>query len=168
MFLRVSSEAPQGWHNLIKEQLFKSTSAFAKAPLPMEALRLLREKIETHPDLSANAMEQSMVQLLCGGGKIHERPEHPTATSNRYAQFILQYNGYWAAGEDKEAVSGWVSDMRSSLLPWTSGAYINYVDDTIPEASRLDVYFGEDASRLKALKDRYDPDRVFSFPHGLP
>jgi len=168
MFLRVSPEAPLGWHNLVNSQLFKSTSAFVTTPLSMDALSLLREKIEAHPRLAAPAIERSMVQLLCGGGKVHEEPEYPTATSNRCAQFILQYNGYWSADEDREAVRGWVNEMRSSLLPWTSGAYINYVDDEIPEANRAEVYFGDDTPRLRTLKDRYDPDRVFSFPHGLP
>ena len=166
-FLRISPEAPRGWHNLIKQQLFKSTSAFADSPLPPEALSLLRHSLESHPVLHAAPSQIGMVQLLAGGGKVAEPPEHPTATDHRKSLFILQYNGYWTAPEDRRPVQCWTTGIRTSLLPWTSGAYINYVDDEIPEPDRQATYFGADAPRLLQLKAAYDPKRVFSYPHGL-
>jgi FAD/FMN-containing dehydrogenase len=166
-FLRVSKEAPLGWHDAVKQQQFKSTSSFADLPFPSHAIVALKKHLENHPPLQTVPQEQSMIRLLGSGGAIRDHGPHPVAAPHRQALFIVQYNGYWHNVEDAEAVQEWTNAARKLFSLYTVGAYSNYVDDQIPAVERDTAYFGDLAPRLRFVKKRVDPNNLFSFPHSL-
>jgi len=168
IFAGVDPQHPQ-WmlHPHNDRQAFKSTSAVANQTFPAEALGLLRSKLEAAPpqtDWETN--EPSMVQLLAGQGAPGRLPVHATAVPHRPAQFVVQYDAYWTDPADAARSTDWIEDVRTTMLPYAGGAYVNYVDSRItnyPEA-----YYGPNLERLIAVKSDVDPENIFSFQQSVP
>lgn len=148
------------------QQIFKSTSAAAPKPLPAAGIAVLKQYLEAVPPLSKPPVQPSMVQLLPGGGAVARVPKDETAVYLRDAQFIVQYDGYWAAPEDGDKTIDWVEAFRTAMLPYAGGAYVNYVDSRL--TNYLEAYYGPNLERLSEVKRRYDPHDVFNFPQGIP
>jgi FAD/FMN-containing dehydrogenase len=60
-----------------------------------------------------------------------------------------------------------VSEVRDSLgaLVGQTG-YVNYIDPAMPNWAT--AYYGDNLPRLQDIAKRYDPDKVFAFPQGIP
>jgi len=52
------------------------------------------------------------------------------------------------------------------MLPYTSGAYVNYTDASIEDWPR--AYYGANLERLVRVKRNYDPENVFNFAQSIP
>jgi len=53
------------------------------------------------------------------------------------------------------------------MLPYASGAYVNYHDASLGENWLID-YYGDNVDRLKKVKGMYDPDNFFRFDQSIP
>jgi FAD/FMN-containing dehydrogenase len=153
-------------HKHSDEQIFKSTSAFAFDPFPEAAIQLLKRSLEQVPKLECAPSQPSMVQLLPGGGYPSRIKPDATAIYARHARFIVQYDAYWTAPVDGARTIAWVEALRTSMQPYTRGAYVNYVDDRIKDW--LQEYYGPNLPRLVAAKKKYDPEDLFRFPQSIP
>jgi len=167
-FAGVDPTRPQ-WilHPHNDRQFFKSTSAVAKQPFPADALTLLKAKIEAAPaqtDWETN--EPSMIQLLAGGGAPGRVPVDATAVPHRAAQFVVQYDAYWTDPADQQKSEDWIEGVRTAMLPFAGGAYVNYVDSRIVDY--LDAYYGPNLQRLVSVKKAADPANVFAFQQSVP
>jgi FAD/FMN-containing dehydrogenase len=152
-------------HNDI--QPFKSTSAIATALFPAEALDTLKTKIEAAPPQTAwETNEPSMIQLLASGGAPGNVGISDTAVPHRLAKFVMQYDTYWTDPGDAQRSMDWIESFRTAMLPYASGAYVNYVDSTIKDY--LNEYYGPNLPRLARIKTSVDPENVFSFPQSIP
>ncbi|HVT11912.1 MAG TPA: FAD-binding oxidoreductase [Fimbriimonadaceae bacterium] len=148
-------------------QLFKSMSAIATEPFPQKAIEMLKTALENVPPLSAPPSQPSMVQLLGGGGKVSEIAKDATAVWHRDAKFVVQYDGYWTAPQDKKPTMDWAINLRNSLLPYANGAYVNYHDATLGP-NYMNEYFRGNAERLTKVKRQYDPGNFFRFAQSIP
>jgi FAD/FMN-containing dehydrogenase len=148
-------------------QLFKSTSAIATKIMPIEGLEMIKSALENVPPLSAPPSQPSMVQLLGGGGQAAVPKWNDTAVYYRDALFIVQYDGYWTAVQDEQPTIDWVVNLRKSMLPYASGAYVNYVDTALGP-DWLEQYYGGNLPRLREVKKKYDPHNFFNFPQSIP
>ena len=167
-FAGVDPTRPQ-WilHPHNDRQFFKSTSAVAKAPFPADALALLKSKIEAAPpqtDWETN--EPSMIQLLAGGGAPGRVGIDATAVPHRSATFVVQYDTYWTDPADQQKSEDWIEGVRSAMLPYAAGAYVNYVDSRLDDY--LTSYYGPNLGRLVSIKKAIDPLNVFSFQQSIP
>ncbi len=52
------------------------------------------------------------------------------------------------------------------MLPWTRGAYVNYIDGNIADWPAQ--YHGDNFERLRQVKRAWDPENVFHFPQSIP
>jgi len=148
-------------------QAFKSTSAVATSLFPPDALKLLRAQLEAAPpqtDWETN--EPSMVQLLAGGGAPAQVPVDATAVPHRPAKFVVQYDSYWTDPADQQRSTDWIEAVRTTMLPYASGAYVNYVDSTLPNYANQ--YYGVNLPRLMVVKKAVDPGNFFSFQQSIP
>lgn len=148
------------------QQIYKATSALAMAPFDHAAISTMRQYLESAPPLSQAPSESSMVQLLPGGGAISRVAPEATAVFYRQARFIVQYDSFWTAPADGAPTMAWVQAFRNALLPWTQGAYVNYVDSQID--GYLRAYYGANLERLVQVKQAYDPTNLFNFPQSIP
>jgi FAD/FMN-containing dehydrogenase len=55
--------------------------------------------------------------------------------------------------------------MRTFLLPYLSGSYVNYIDPHFPDWAH--AYYGENLPRLQHVKAAYDPTCVFNFSQAI-
>jgi FAD/FMN-containing dehydrogenase/glycerophosphoryl diester phosphodiesterase len=170
-FGQVSPTNPNWRQGLREEQTFKSTSTAAPTYLPKEAIDKIRQRLENAPKFSGENYDVSMLRLLAAGGAVSAVPSDASALYHRQLAFLAQLDGYWpeAQAHDEKVegtVTTWVQDMRRDMAPWTRGAYVNYHDALLDKP--LVEYFGGNLPRLIEVKAKYDPDNVFSHPHGLP
>jgi FAD/FMN-containing dehydrogenase len=91
------------------------------------------------------------VKIRSVGGAVADVHPDATAYANRSANFSLT-----AFGADRDRVNA----AWAELYPHFTGLYVNFETDLRPE--RLDdAYPGATLLRLRGLKSRYDPDKVF-------
>ncbi|MGA9309315.1 MAG: BBE domain-containing protein, partial [Pseudonocardiaceae bacterium] len=67
--------------------------------------------------------------------------------------------------ERAAAVSS-MAQMRDRLTGIVGGgAYVNYLDAGMPNWAQ--AYYGDNLTRLRQVAQRYDPDRLFTFPQAI-
>ena len=94
----------------------------------------------------------------------------PTATAfaARKPQFDFDAIGQWADPTESSIHIPWLKNLWGRLDPHLTGtAYINHLaDDDRPEKIRES--FGENYSRLRQIKAKYDPDNLFRANANIP
>ncbi|MBA3450249.1 MAG: FAD-binding oxidoreductase [Chloroflexia bacterium] len=139
---------------------FKNTSALADEPLSPPAIATLVDGLRAAPTAS------NLVGLFPLGGAIGAIDPAATAFPHRRALFDLQYQAYWWEAAEEQADIAWVDDLRAAMAPYTTGAYVNYIDADLPNWAT--AYYGDNLARLEQVKTAYDPDDVFNGPQSIP
>jgi FAD/FMN-containing dehydrogenase len=139
---------------------FKNASSLAHDPLPSEAIATLVGHLRAAPFAS------NLVGFFPLRGAIARVDPAATAFPHRRALFDLQYQAYWWDDAAQPASLSWVSDLRAAMAPYTSGAYVNYIDTDLPNWES--AYYGTNLPRLQRVKTNYDPDDVFNGPQSIP
>jgi FAD/FMN-containing dehydrogenase len=138
---------------------FKNSSAVAHEPLPTAAIATLVDHLRGAPFAS------DLVGFFPLGGAIAAIDPEATAFPHRLARFDMQYQAYWWDDTAAQASLAWVRDLRAAMAPYTTGAYVNYVDADLPDWER--AYYGTNLPRLERAKKDYDPDNVFNGPQTI-
>ncbi|KAJ7102980.1 glucooligosaccharide oxidase [Mycena crocata] len=115
------------------------------------------------------------VQVELYGGSnsaINAVPLDSTAFSKRDTLFTIQMYASSANSAPPYPADGFtfVDGMANSIVSnspsnWSYGAYLNYADDRLANASTL--YYGSHYARLKSIKAAVDPLNTFRFPIGV-
>lgn len=112
---------------------------------------------------------QAGVSFAALGGAVADVAADATAFPHRDALAVAQYNVGWPYGQSPQAVAGdlaWLSGFRDAMTPVVgNSAYVNYPDPTLGDWHS--AYYGANYPRLQAVKRRYDPDALFSFPQSI-
>jgi FAD/FMN-containing dehydrogenase len=145
---------------LLRQEKFKNTSAYVYEPLTDEALGVLIHNLQTAPG------PVNVISFDTYGGQIGRIPENATAFPHRNALFVVQYLSYWEKDEDADKNIRWTEQFRNSMLPYTRGAYRDYIDSLI--ADWPTAYFEENLARLMEVKRKYDPESLFCFEQSIP
>jgi len=146
------------WHS--DHTSFKNTSAYAYRPFGDAAIATIVAALEQAPSAD------NLVQFDAYGGAVAAVPPRATAFFHRRPLFNLQYQAYWTSPSDAERNERWVEAFRRSMLPYTRGGYINYIDRNVVRWERY--YYGGNVARLRRVKRAWDPNNVFSFPQSIP
>jgi FAD/FMN-containing dehydrogenase len=96
------------------------------------------------------------------GGAYARVPEGETALAHRDAAWAVHALSLWTDPADDEANLAWTAQTLAGLRPYGHGAaHPNYVSDDRQE--RVRSFYGDETyERLVAVKDRWDPENVFS------
>jgi FAD/FMN-containing dehydrogenase len=88
---------------------------------------------------------------------------------HRNALFSAQYSTGWTAGAGAAGVGNqltWLRKYWNSMRRYASGqAYQNYIDPDL--ANWRQAYYGSNYARLAAVKQKYDPAGLFTFPQAI-
>jgi FAD/FMN-containing dehydrogenase len=134
-------------------------SEFFREPLPagtVEALVELFVQGRRHG-------EARKLDFMPWGGAYNRVPADATAFPHREELFLLEHSvvvppGFEAAATG--AARAWLSDSWELVHPSGSGGvYPNFPDADLPDEHR--AYWGGNLERVRHVKDRYDPERVF-------
>jgi FAD/FMN-containing dehydrogenase len=142
----------------LQRDSFFSTSDLYDAPLPPEGIQALLGAMTSAQ--ASGILGQILLDAM--GGALGRVAPDATAYPHRASWFSAEY---FADGAST-AAAAWSHGMRATMSAWTSGrAYVNYMDALITDPS---VYYGANYTRLKQVKTKYDPTRVFNLPQGVP
>jgi hypothetical protein len=111
------------------------------------------DAIEACPDFLGGIMLDPL------GGQINNVPATSSAFIHRDSNFIVSVTGINTKPYVPKATANWVKDTYLNMQRFFSEyKYQNYLD---PDITRLDAYFGVSTSKLLAVKEKYDPNKLF-------
>lgn len=94
------------------------------------------------------------------GGAINRVDTSETAFPHRDAAYNFGIFAGWSDPQRDDEVIGWTRDFHEAMAPYsTGGVYVNYLDKD--EDERVQASYGENYTRLVALKDTWDPENLF-------
>jgi FAD/FMN-containing dehydrogenase len=134
-------------------------SEFFREPLPADAVEALVERFvrERRPG------EARKLDFMPWGGAYNRVPTDGTAFPHREELFLLEHSVVVPPGFDAaatKAARAWLSDSWELTHPSGSGGvYANFPDTDLPDEHR--AYWGANLERVRSLKEKYDPRRVF-------
>ena len=95
-------------------------------------------------------------------------PAGHTAFGHRHAITEWATNAVFLDPGESEVHIRWAREFASDLLPFSSGAYVNQVGTEEDEgADAIQAAFGDNFQRLAALKQKYDPENLFSHNQNI-
>ena len=116
------------------------------------------------------ALPAGGVVLLCDayGGKIADVAAGDTAFPRRGGtQYCIQYYSSWSRAADTDTHLAQVAKVYAVMRSHLPGAsYVNYCDLDLPDFAR--AYWGDNLTRLSAVKAQYDPANLFHHAQSVP
>jgi FAD/FMN-containing dehydrogenase len=141
----------------IRRRAFASSSDFFDAALPAAGIQALVQGMQSA--VSGGILGQVLLDAM--GGALGRVAPDATAFPHRRGFFSAEYYMEVPGG-----TASWSNSMRNTMRTWSSGrAYVNYMDPMITDVS---AYYGANYPRLVQVKAKYDPNRLFRLPHGVP
>jgi hypothetical protein len=160
----LAGSTPEG---VLGRETYAAKSAIAQRPLTDEAIAALVGGIATLAGGSGVGSGAVLIDTL--GGAVSRVASDATAFSHRGAFAVAQLLGSWDAAAPAavaEATQTWLRDLYARARPLIGrGAYVNYADPDL--ADWEDAYYGANYPRLRQVKAKYDPDRIFDFPQAV-
>jgi FAD/FMN-containing dehydrogenase len=101
------------------------------------------------------------------GGAINRVGEDETAFNGRTAGHTININATTATQEGFDEERAWSRNFWTALEPYHTSVYVNFLMDEGEERIRQ-AYGSDRYDRLKALKQRYDPDNFFRLNQNIP
>ncbi len=103
------------------------------------------------------------------GGAINRVASDATAFVHRDRLACIQATYSWSSYTSPSVIAAgaqWLTWLGSNVFDPTTGAYQNYIDPTL--ADWESAYYGTNLPRLVTIKQKYDPDDLFSFAQSIP
>ncbi|NGN65162.1 FAD-dependent oxidoreductase [Streptomyces sp. A7024] len=155
---------------VMKREASSARSDFFDGGIGEAGVRALVEHAERAS--KAGRGVDGMILLTAMGGAVNRVGEDETAFVHRGTRVLAQYYAKWA-GEDAsdgrsspKPAEAWLDRTHAALRRDASGAaYQNYADPRLKGWRK--AYYGGAVKRLERVKERYDGERLFSYPQGL-
>lgn len=177
-------EAVQNLNGSGLNQRGKYKSAYMRKGFPAEQVNVLYK----HLTQSAASIDLSscLLQVDTYGGRINTIAPDATAIPQRSSILKLQYQAYWALEANDAAYLDWIRGFYTEMYAATGGTpnpecdpsnnvdgcYYNYPDSDLNEfgglEAALQLYFGNNLTRLKEVKKRWDPNNYFNSFQSIP
>ncbi|MFD3487664.1 FAD-binding oxidoreductase [Streptomyces sp. NPDC058665] len=151
----------------LRRETYAATSDFFDRSLPPAGIDALLSAVRDFSRITAaDGAGSGTITLTALGGAINRVAPLATAFVHRRSRMLAQYVASWRPGTSGTAQRAWLRTGQGALRGHASGAaYQNYTDPSLTDWRT--AYYGPAAGRLKKLKERYDPGRLFDFPQAL-
>ena len=103
------------------------------------------------------------------GGAINRVASGDTAFVHRDKLAGIQATYSWSSYSSANEIAAgqrWLTWLDSNVFTPSTGAYQNYIDPTL--AKWATAYYGDNLARLVRVKNRYDPQDLFTFAQSIP
>jgi FAD/FMN-containing dehydrogenase len=146
-----------------QRRLFTFKKSLFLNRLDATAAARLVEAIRSAPTASCR------IDLQQCGGALAKVPPTATAFWNRGFEWNCPLVGAWFGPEEKgQACMTWVRQAARRLAPYAAGTYAVEIVPGLPEtATEVQQAFGGNLARLRALKKKWDPDRLLRLYYPL-
>ncbi|GAB0118510.1 FAD-binding oxidoreductase [Acidisoma sp. 7E03] len=148
--------------------LYEIKSRYVAGALSAEAIETMQSWMTRWP--GGSLRQDNMGLLFAIGGAVRDVRPDATAYVHRDSDFLFEMEANWGPIDRPETVAAqrdwladYAADMQRFLLP---RSYVNFPDRG--QADWKTAYYGDNLSRLSAIKRRYDPGNLFSFPQSIP
>jgi len=101
------------------------------------------------------------------GGAVSRVSDEDAAFNGRHAGFTYNITSCTETADGFDAEREWVRNFWSALEPWHTTVYVNFLMEEGEDRIRL-AYGEEKYGRLKALKQKYDPQNFFRINQNIP
>ncbi|WP_330175003.1 FAD-binding oxidoreductase [Streptomyces sp. NBC_01498] len=157
----------RGKDGVLRRETYAATSDFYDRSLPSPGIGTLLAAVEDFSRIEvADGAGAGTITLTALGGAINRVDPPATSFVHRGSRMLAQYVASWRPGTPGTRQRAWLRTSQDSLRRYASGAaYQNYTDPDLTDWRT--AYYGPAAGRLKTVKERYDPDRLFHFPQAL-
>ncbi|WP_018613278.1 FAD-binding oxidoreductase [Segetibacter koreensis] len=116
--------------------------------------------------MASNPSPYSAIVLEYYGGAAAREPEGGTAYPHRQSQCDLVIGSGWVEKQDDEKNITWTRKIWDALQPYLSHkVYVNTLG--VEGEERVREAYGDNYSRLAALKRKYDPDNMFRMNQNI-
>ncbi|MDG4763510.1 FAD-binding oxidoreductase [Solwaraspora sp. WMMD406] len=121
-------------------------------------------------DANRVAGHSRFIRAIVLGGQANDFSRTETAYVHRDSEFIMSIATGLPTGtpssSDMAAAQSWSSNVFDVVNPYSNGeSYVNYLDRVLPDWA--DAYYKENLSRLRIVKNHYDPENFFSFSQSI-
>ncbi len=100
------------------------------------------------------------------GGYTGRQALNKTAYVHRKANYIMNVHARWNKSRDDDLCIDWARAFFKSASPYAmGGAYVNFM--TQEESDRVPSAYGENYSRLREIKEKYDPKNIFNLNQNI-
>jgi len=101
------------------------------------------------------------------GGAVGRVDPSATPYAGRDTEFGFHIIAGWMDPADDDSVMAWTSEFHREMAAHaTGGVYVNLIADD--EADRIPAAYGANYARLRELKQRWDPNNLFSSNYNIP
>lgn len=148
--------------------LYEIKSRYVAGALSGEAIETMLSWMTRWP--GGSLRQDNMGLLFAIGGAVRDVGPEATAYVHRDSDFLFEMEANWGPIDGPETVAAqrdwladYAADMQRFLLP---RSYVNFPDRD--QADWKTAYYGDNLSRLSAIKRHYDRDNLFRFPQSIP
>lgn len=147
----------------LRRQSFSATSHVPYLELNSVGIGTLLDQVSAAS--AVPGLTEGGISMDALGGHVRDLAPTATAFPHRTALMTVQYSANFENGTDPAPFDAYVRGFRSALQPeWGDGAYVNYADASLPNPATS--YFGDNATRLAAVRAKYDPNGLFTQPQA--
>jgi len=156
-----TAQCTTGAGGALQREAFVGTSHVAYEPLDDAGIDALLDHVRA---AQGSGLKEAGLSIDALGGRAGEPAPADTAFVHRSALATVQYTATFT-GDRAEQAQSYVRGFRSGMVSsWGNHAYVNYADASLDDAAT--AYFGDNAARLARVRDRYDPDGLFTQPQA--
>lgn len=138
---------------------FENKSGFVRQPFPEAAIEIIQRYMQ-------DGDEEDHVELNAFGGRVNRVAADATAFPHRDALFWCHLQKHFYDQDQAPKHLAWINNFYQELRPYLHGAYINCPDRDLPQA--LQEYYGDNLTRLRQIKTKYDPENQFRYHQSIP
>jgi len=151
----------------LSRSAFAAKSTYLSGPVGASSVAVMVNAVET---LASEVPQVGGGMVLDAyGGAINAVAPGATAFVHRDALAGIQYSVSWSSGTTAPTIAeatSWLGATEAALEPFSSGAYVNYIDPTLSDWEQ--AYYGTNMARLQRVKTSVDPDDFFHFAQSIP
>ncbi len=139
---------------------FKATGSFIYEPLSKDILNRLNKKM-----ISAPINSRQFYEFIGLNGAVSMIKPSETAFVHRNSLYLLEIESIWTSNAYRNANINWTNCVKSLVDPVGVGNYRGFTDFNIIDWQQQ--YYGDNYSRLREVKSKYDPLNVFKYPQSI-
>jgi FAD/FMN-containing dehydrogenase len=151
----------------LSREAYSAKSSYVSAPINDAAVAALIVAVE---NLHANAPTVGGgVAFDSHGGAINRVASDATAFVHRDKLACIQATYSWSSYTSPSEIAAgarWLTWLGATVFDPATGAYQNYIDPTLQNWPN--AYYGSNLTRLVSIKNKYDPDNIFTFAQSIP
>lgn len=161
-------EAHQYLTDSTPDDFFAVYSSYVESVIPAAGLDVIAEHANTWP--GSSIPPDSNWGLFVVGGAVNDVPVDATAYPHRNASMMMKYETSWGHLDSPERIQAgqdWLNAFFKAMQPHVlPQSYVSFPNRDLPNWQS--AYYGPNWDRLVSVKNKYDPDNVFSYGQSIP